>query len=251
MSRKNDQIVPDQTIGALLRRLHEAGFDSGDLERARAAHDLAIELFAGSYRGNGRPFVCHLVGTASAAAQAGARFPAVLAGMLHAAFDQGIFPNGRSRLSPQHRRYVESRVGEEVTDLVAAYHEFEWGRAAIARLAGSPPTDAPARELLLLRLCNEVDDMVDAGVAIAGKHDPGALRWRVEKCAGLARGLAQERLAQTLEALGEENLAADWASALPTARNSYRVLPPAVGYIRMRGWPRRNRKIHIVGRVPT
>jgi len=56
-----------QTNLQLYRHLAELGYAAADIASAGRAYELALELFPGTYRGSGKPFLAHLVGTAGIA----------------------------------------------------------------------------------------------------------------------------------------------------------------------------------------
>src|SRR5262245_11904038 len=72
-----------QTNLQLYNQLLARGWTTNDLHHARAAYELAADLFSGQYRCSGKPFVAHLVGTASVAAAVGLPSELVLAALLH------------------------------------------------------------------------------------------------------------------------------------------------------------------------
>src|SRR5262245_4246235 len=118
-------LLARQTNGALYRQMNAAGCSSADLRRVSEAYTLATELFAGAYRGTGKPFVCHLVGTASVIAQVDPRIEPVLAALLHAAFVIGVFPDGTKGYSREHLKLLAARVGQASADIVVDYNNFE------------------------------------------------------------------------------------------------------------------------------
>src|SRR5215469_10044102 len=72
-----------QTNIQLYNQLAELGYTAEDARRVHRAYGLAMQLFTGSYRGSGRPFLSHLVGTASVLASVRAPIEVVTAGLLH------------------------------------------------------------------------------------------------------------------------------------------------------------------------
>jgi hypothetical protein len=203
---------------------------------------LATEIFSGAYRGNGKPFVCHSVGTASVVAETGLGIVPVLAGLLHAAFDLGVFPDGGRGDSRAHQALVAGRAGQDVVDLILAYHSFPFGGEAVERYLLLPPSDEPAKTVALLRLANQVDDMLDEGLSVTQKHADLALRAR--NCAQLARLFGQEELAVTIERLAAADGPAPWVAALePVPRFTYRLVPRLRAYLRLR----RRRGTRLIG----
>jgi (p)ppGpp synthase/HD superfamily hydrolase len=73
-----------QTNIQLYRQLDAEGYAAADVETVARAHEVALRLFPGIYRGSGKPFIAHLVGTASVLVSLRARNPVVITGLLHA-----------------------------------------------------------------------------------------------------------------------------------------------------------------------
>jgi (p)ppGpp synthase/HD superfamily hydrolase len=154
-----------QTNLQLYNQLAALGWDDVDLVLVRDAYLLATELFSGRLRPSGKTFLSHLVGTASVVAAVGERPSMVAAGLLHAAYASGEFGDGSRGLGRRKQRGVIEAVGVEVEQLVAAYTQFNWTAAAVRGLAARATSfDVEERELVVLRLANEVDDWADAGL---------------------------------------------------------------------------------------
>jgi hypothetical protein len=148
-----------QTNLELAAQLQRAGWSAEDRAGVERAYGLAAELVSGWYRPSGKPFVDHFVGTAGVVAAAGGRPVLVRAALLHNVAGS-VF--GHQRLAD--RRELEAAIGAEATDLVLAYPSMPWDADAVAahigradRLAGRE------RDLVVLRLANEVDDRLDGG----------------------------------------------------------------------------------------
>jgi len=62
------------------------GYSDEDIRSLERACDLATLLFDGLYRPDGRPFLSHAIGTASALVRYEAQTPIVVSGLLHAAY---------------------------------------------------------------------------------------------------------------------------------------------------------------------
>lgn len=164
-----------QTYPQLARQLATVGWSGSDLRRVRSAFDLASSLFIGAERGSAKPFIDHLVGTASCTIIGGGGPGAVAAALLHAAYDQGDFGTGRNGATDRHRRRLIAAVGADVEDLVLRYHHLAWtptaARSVLERLPG---LDDVERTVLLVRVANEVDDGLDGGLVLSGKGALGA-----------------------------------------------------------------------------
>ena len=159
-----------QTYPQLAVQLAGRDWAPGELASVRRAYELAALLFAAAVRGSGKPFVDHLVGTASCLVIDHAPATEVAAALLHAAYDQGDFGDRRTGATSRHRDRVRAEVGDEVEGIVAAYHALGWGRDVAASVGVSLDELTPAtRAALRVRLANEVDEALDAGLVLSGK----------------------------------------------------------------------------------
>ena len=75
-----------QTITGLLELAHSRGYTADDLAQIKKAHWSALVLSSGGYRPCGRPFINHLIGTASVLVHFGFETRVVVGGLLHAAY---------------------------------------------------------------------------------------------------------------------------------------------------------------------
>lgn len=90
-----------QTRTALREQAIARGYDADDVRKIEWACDYATRLCDGRYRADGRPFLNHVIGTASALAHYGFRHDVVAAGLLHAAYAHrppGFAPTGISKV---------------------------------------------------------------------------------------------------------------------------------------------------------
>jgi hypothetical protein len=182
-----------------------------DRVAVRKAYDFAARIFAGRYRGCGKPFVSHLVGTASILERHGAPLPVVLAGLLHAAYLQGEFDHGHAGLTAATRKLLRDAVGVEAEDLVARYTEFDWSRIP----DGLGEEDRP---VVLMRIANELDECLDRGLLYVGEKKRKKVAASVGPCAAAARAIGLPALADELEAAYEENRG-ELPATLATARS--------------------------------
>ena len=74
-----------QTFLDLYRELKSRHYRTQDLELIFHAHELATRIFSGSYRPTYKPFICHLVGTASILGKCDERRELIAAALLHSA----------------------------------------------------------------------------------------------------------------------------------------------------------------------
>ena len=169
-----------------------ANLPAADRHRVRAGYELAAKLFAGRFRGNGKPFVAHLVGTAAVLARHDTPLDVVLAGLLHAAYEQG----NRSRRKT--KKLLREAIGPEVEDLVARYSTYDWSRVPDRIEDGDRP-------IVLMRIANEVDECVDRGLLYAGPKKRREVADGLEGLATAARALGVPRLADEFETVFASN----------------------------------------------
>ena len=105
-----------QTYPQFARQLSVEPWSSREFALVRAAWELAAGLFAGAERGSGKPFVDHLIGTASGVSIGGGNPDTVAAALVHAAYDQGDFGDGHRGALASHRRRVRAALGATVEE---------------------------------------------------------------------------------------------------------------------------------------
>ena len=189
-----------QTNLELYTQVRAEGYDEAAQDAVLCAHGLAMRLFAGLHRASGKVFLAHLVGTASALVEARARLPVVVAGLLHAAYTHGEFGDGRRGITTAKRARVAPVVGEESESLIARYTGFRWRSEALPGLrAAVSGLDAAEREVVLMRLANELDDHLDLGILYyADAERRLKLLEPLAVCVDLAHDLGHHRLADAL-----------------------------------------------------
>jgi (p)ppGpp synthase/HD superfamily hydrolase len=191
-----------QTNLQLYNRLVTLGWPSDDLRRARDAYELAAGLFSGQYRCSGKTFVAHLVGTAGVVAATDGRVDLVLAGLLHAAYENGDFGAGRRATHELRRATVRRAVGTTAEALVDAYSTTPWDVSsldrAVADATRGSSIHATRRDVLLLRIANEIDEHADFGTRFC---DKGGLE--------MYRKEALQQMAVLADALGAPRLAGE------------------------------------------
>jgi hypothetical protein len=161
-----------QTNLALYRQLHAAGFSTSDIAYISKAYELAAALFTCRFRASGKPFIAHLVGTASILIHIGADRETVAAGLLHAAYDQGQF--GIRRLRDKMRR-VRSVIDPIAERLVYRFANLGWYEGDIETIADRidelPPVDAT---VLVIQLANDLESRLDHGLHPHSRVSPNA-----------------------------------------------------------------------------
>lgn len=192
-----------QTNLQLYAQLVGLGYSEADLATVARSYELSMILFPGTYRGSGKPFLAHLAGTAGIVATLRARAALVATGLLHAVYTHGEFGNGWRGVSDAKRARVRAAVGPEIEDLVARYTALRWTPASIPAIrARLDAMTALERDVLLVRLANELEDHLDLGILYLGDA-PRRLRFMREDLPAaveMARRLGHPGLAESLTA---------------------------------------------------
>lgn len=221
-----------QTNIQLLNQLYRDGYAEGELGLVRTAYELAMRLFTGRFRASGKTFIAHLVGTASILGSLRVTSNLVAAGLIHAVYQTGDFGDGVQGISNAKREQVRALVGEEVEEYASRYDALHWSDKLIPGYAsGIESLIGIDRDVLLMRLANELEEYLDLGMLYFGDerhrrtnylNDNGRLMIRMAKTLGfpvLGAGLAQAF---------KETADAEFPPALrgPNAWNNSFVLAP-------------------------
>jgi hypothetical protein len=160
-----------QTNLQLLNQLHERDWPQSELATVGRAYDLASRIFSGQYRANGKPFVSHLVGTASVVAAIGERRPVVLAALLHATYSHGEFGNGRRGATTRTRAVVRKAIGPDAEILIDMYTRLRWNPTTVADFTRrAERLAARDRELAVLSIASDAEDHLDLGMLYCAKQ---------------------------------------------------------------------------------
>jgi len=225
-----------QTNLQLYAQMLRAAYPENDVDRVRAAYEFALPLFAGAYRGSGKPFIAHLVGTASILVSIRARMPVVVAGLLHAAYASGEFGNGWHGKASWKRARLVDAVGAEVEDLVTAYTALRWNAQTIAVIHDRLETmDGRGRDVLLVRLANELEDHLDLGVLYCSNAERrrAYVGSSLYRCVDMAARLGFSELANALDAAFKEILSADVPAVFRRSETESFQLAPASHGLRL------------------
>ncbi len=229
MSYAQTSVSYAQTNLQLFNQMRAAGYVDADLRTVRTAYDLATRLFTAKFRGSGKPLLSHLVGTASVLCAVRAPAPVLAAAVLHAAYIFGEFGDGRRGMTPAKRDAVRMAVGPEIEDLVARYEELEWTDPAIKALhARVDPLSKAERDVLLIRLANELEDHLDLGVLYCGnaQHRRDLIGSSLNVCIDLANRIGEPVLGSELRRVFDEVLSSEVPEDLRHPNDYTYLLPP-------------------------
>jgi hypothetical protein len=144
---------------------------------------MALPCVATLMRGSGKPFISHLVGTASIVAGLNQDAEVVVASLLHAVYQRRVPFPGADTLEAR-RKQIESLFGDRVEQLVYWYTESE--EVTGPEFATSQSDHPYFREVLTMRLADELEDLSYHGLATHGNPNDtpevrGSYVWRREQ----------------------------------------------------------------------
>lgn len=158
-----------QTNIQLYSQFREAGYSESDSLLVSQAYRLVTHLFTGRFRGSGKTFMAHLVGTASILGSLGVKAEIVVAGLLHAVYEFGDFGDGSKGISNRKRERVIKSIGSNVESYIVGYTALRWNDRTIPEIYDRlTDLNSFEREVLLMRLANELEDHLDLGVLYCG-----------------------------------------------------------------------------------
>ncbi|MEN9222714.1 MAG: HD domain-containing protein [Thermostichus sp. BF3_bins_97] len=190
-----------QTNLQLFNQAIQQGYCSEDLQSLAKAYRVTIELFTGMFRPSGKTFVAHLVGTASILMSLNQSVDIVIAGLLHAAYANGDFGlGGQKGIAAAKQSYLQTQLGNEIESYVEQYTKLKWDpEAPLKLLSKLDQLDQAEKDVILIRLANELEEYLDFGMVYNGfeksqrysRHDTEAIK-------RLAEELGFPNLAQSL-----------------------------------------------------
>ena len=161
-----------QTNLQLFDQLRSLGYPPSERVRISDCYEFAMRLFPAMFLPSGRPFIDHLVGTASILASLHTPDAVVAAGLIHAAYLHGDFGDIRKGITRNRQQKVRSAVGGVVEDYVARYHRLRWNSTQMPGLhAAITDLASVDREVLLIRLTNEMEHCLDLDGLYCARND--------------------------------------------------------------------------------
>lgn len=116
---------PCQTNLELYEQMEQSKFYTvDDIKLVDEAYFFALSKVNGMYRGSGKPFICHLVGTCSILAAVHASITVLITGILHAVYQMRVGFESENQLE-NRRQHVLNRFGKQIDEMIFLYDEFE------------------------------------------------------------------------------------------------------------------------------
>ncbi len=154
-----------QTIIQLYNQLRLNGYSNADMVLVRNAYELAMLLFSGRFQPSGKTLISHGVGTASILTSLRLPGEVVAAGLIHNAYLNGDFGDGKRFISKSKREYVRHAVGEEIEQYVARFATLKWKPENISAIRDKVNELNPVdRNTVLIRLADHLEHLLDLDV---------------------------------------------------------------------------------------
>jgi hypothetical protein len=222
-----------QTNIQLFNQLRAEGYSSQEVSRLRAVYEFALHLFTGRYQPCGKPFLDHLIGTASILASLQRPIAVVVAGLMHAAYMYGDFGSPRRSMTRGKRRQIRRTVGEEIEAYIARYTALRWTGETIPIIwSNLTALDALDREVLLMRLANELELHLDLGALCCCNAESyqRTIAHHGTRLQDMANSLGFPVLASELARVFQETITGEISAELRNRSNqphAYLVAPPS------------------------
>lgn len=147
-----------ENVVELLDQLEKEGYSPHEKEKLRTAYLLALTALNNIIRQSGTLFISHVVRIASIGIQHQFPFSLTVAALLHPIYAHGPFPS-------RNRQWIRDTFNEHIEMLLFRYTSFPWTPKAIAIHADALHSyNAITRDVLLIRITNELEDYLDEAV---------------------------------------------------------------------------------------
>jgi GT2 family glycosyltransferase len=163
-----------QTVTGLMELALLKGYNVRDLERMELAYWKALWLSNGGYRPCGRPFINHLVGTASVLVHYGFEVRLVQAALLHAAYTHAPHFDGGSKKTVEAVARELGGLGSNLERAVRAYTARSTRWQVLSELPHwQDAATMPDVDTAILALANDTDMNLSGEVRATGRADVG------------------------------------------------------------------------------
>jgi len=217
-----------QTNIQLFNQLRRDGYSDADMRLVRDAYELAMVHYTSSFLPSGRPFVAHVVGTASILGSLRLPAPILAAALLHNVYETGDFGNVRTGPSKARRRKIRDALGSEVETYIAKFPTLYWKPQTI-RIARYDPDklDSIDRNVLSILFADHLEHLLDRDVLY---YNATAARFYIgysKIAAEIAEKLGLAKLAGEMREAIRETEFAELPVDLPEHRKGSFVIAPA------------------------
>jgi (p)ppGpp synthase/HD superfamily hydrolase len=219
-----------QTNIQLFNQLRREGYSNTDLSFVRDAYELTMVLYSGRFLPSGRPFIAHVVRTASILASLHLSAQVVAAGLLHNVYDTGDFGDARRGISTAKRQNIRRVLGPEVETYLTRFPTSYW-ESGTMKLARTNPDQLPPidRTVVLILLADHLEHLLDLDVLYYVAAERRCYLNNSRMGAQIAERLGMSRLAADLDEAVRETESAELPVeiSLDKVRDMSFVIAPA------------------------
>jgi hypothetical protein len=162
-SPKVEPIRPAQTNLQLYLQMIDEGYSKQEVGLVNEAYLFTMNKVHLLYRGSGKPFICHLVGTASLMVLCKQPLDVILSALMHALYQNRVSFE-KTKDIKKRREIISQKFGKECDRLIYEYTEFEM--TGIKDI--DPEHIKVDKQVLLMRIADELEDIVDFGLCLHG-----------------------------------------------------------------------------------
>lgn len=170
---------PAQTNIQLFYQMNSKGYSDEAILALANAYQISLSSFPCSFRASGKPFISHLVGTASIMVHLEVEPELIIASLLHAIYQEGslhdhfyssILQYSAARLV-EVRNKIRLKIGKVAEEYIYQYKHFRFGYTVAANLLDKVDSlSAEQKKVLLMRIVNEVEEIGEGGYWENGLH---------------------------------------------------------------------------------
>ncbi len=147
-----------QTLFELLKQAFVRGYSREDVSLIGKAYHIAMTLFSDGFRPCGRPFLLHLVGTASVLVAYGFAARVVVCGMLHAAYSHASVGRLTNASLDTVKRMLQSNFDDQVELTIREYTRFRLDPVAWSNQSPEGPRTLDDAAVIAIALANDIDE---------------------------------------------------------------------------------------------
>ena len=223
LTSRNYILYPVQTNLELCNQMHEMGYSNEDISSVHEAYLFDMDKVYKMYRGSGKPFINHLVGVAGYMVMEKQHVSIIQTALLHALYQNRVCFGNNISLEDK-RSMIKQFFGDQVDQLLWDYTQFEL--IAIDQI--NMDELLSNKEVLMLRIADEIEDLSTFGIMYHGKEDDtadvvGSALWRknikikqVEKLSSICSMLGLNNMKQALDYWCDFNATANMAFSVKT-----------------------------------
>lgn len=164
MKQRNYSIYPAQTNLELYEQLLANNYSDDFVVKVHKAYMLSLGMVYNLFRGSGKPFICHLVGTASLLAAINEKESIIIGGLLHALYQNRVTFKGKDLKG--RRDFIVFEFGIEIEEIIYKYSIYEEIQLNNIR----QEEIAINHDEVLIHLADHIEDLIGYSIFLHGNE---------------------------------------------------------------------------------